>query len=287
MTWRAELSLDYSAASGRTVARHRHQGPLRVLQSLYPEGDGICQNVLVHPPSGVVGGDVLDIRVHAQAGAHGLVTTPGATRFYRSEGLAGVQRAALRVDAGARLEWLPLEAIYYSGCLAENHLSMDVAPGGELIGWDVTALGLPLADQPFVAGSVLQHIEVPGVWLERGRIAADDQRLLEGPLGLGGRRCLASVFWIGGTPLERARREQALDAAREALGQGDQVHQGDVHEASGNWVGGVTSPHPRVLVARVVAPVVEPATAALRRVRGAWRQVLWGLPDVSPRIWST
>lgn len=82
----------------------------------------------------------------------------------------------------------------------------------------------------------------------------------------------------------RARR---IDAAREALGQGDQVHPGDVHEASGNWVGGVTSPHPRVLVARVVAPVVEPATAALRRVRGAWRHVLWGLPDVSPRIWST
>ena len=60
MTWRAELSLDYSAAGGRTVARHRHQGPLRVLQSLYPEGDGICQNVLVHPPGGLVGGDVLD-----------------------------------------------------------------------------------------------------------------------------------------------------------------------------------------------------------------------------------
>ena len=42
-----------------------------------------------------------------------------------------------------------------------------------------------------------------------------------------------------------------------------------------------------VLVARVVAPVVEPAMAALRRVRGAWRQALWGLPDVPPRIWST
>ena len=46
--------------------------------------------------------------------------------------------------------------------------------------------------------------------------AADDQRLLEGPLGLGGRRCLASVFWIGGTPLDRARRELALDAAHKA-----------------------------------------------------------------------
>ena len=278
MTWRAELTLNYSASGDRTVARHRHSGPLRVLQCLYPEGDAICHNVLVHPPSGVVGGDVLDMRVHAHGGAHGLVTTPGATRFYRSEGLPGVQRAALTVDAGARLEWLPQEAIYYSGCLAENHLTMDVAPGGELIGWDVSALGLPLADQPFVAGSVLQHIEVRGVWLERGQIAAEDRRLLDSPLGLGGHRCLASVFWVSGTPLDRTRREQALDAARAALGEPSEGE---------TWQAGVTSPEARVLVARVVAPVVEPAMAALRRVRGAWRQLLWPMPEASPRIWTT
>ena len=278
MTWRADLTLDYILANGRTVARHRHSGPLRVLQSLYPEGDAICHNVLVHPPSGIVGGDVLDIRVHAQAGAHGLVTTPGATRFYRSEGLPGVQRAALRVDAGARLEWLPQEAICYNGCLAENHVTMDVAPGGELIGWDITALGLPHADQPFEAGRLLQHVEVPGVWLERGVIAAEDRRLLQSPIGLAGHRCLASVFWVSGTPLDRARREAGLQAARDALGTSAE---GD------DWDAGVTSPDPRVLVARVVAPVVEPAMAALRRVRGAWREALWRLPDQAPRIWST
>ncbi len=283
MTWRADLTLDYQLAEDRTVARHRHSGPLRVLQSLYPEGSAICHNVLVHPPSGIVGGDVLDMRVHAHSGAHGLVTTPGATRFYRSESLPGVQRAALRVDEGARLEWLPQEAIYYSGCLAENYLTMDVAPGGELIGWDITALGLPHANLPFEAGNLLQHIEVPGVWLERGVMAAEDHRLLQSPLGLGGHRCLASVFWVSGKPLQRNRREQALEAARAALA--------DLAESAGGgqpeWQAGVTSPEARVLVARVLAPVVEPAMAALRRVRSAWRDCLWSLPEDAPRIWST
>ncbi len=86
MAWDAHLQLDYTVEASRTVARHQHDGPLRILQSLYPEGDGICHNVLVHPPGGLVGGDTLDIHITARGGAHGLVTTPGATRFYKSDG---------------------------------------------------------------------------------------------------------------------------------------------------------------------------------------------------------
>ena len=129
MPWHARLALDYSAPNpSRTIARFRHDGPLRILQSLYPEGDAVCHNVLVHPPGGLVGGDVLDIRIRAAAGAHGLVTTPGATRFYRSEGETAVQRTAIALDPGARLEWLPLEAICFDGCLAENRLRLDPVP---------------------------------------------------------------------------------------------------------------------------------------------------------------
>ena len=51
MTWHASLELDYTLSAARTVAHHRHQGPLRILQSLYPEGDTVCHNVLVHPTS--------------------------------------------------------------------------------------------------------------------------------------------------------------------------------------------------------------------------------------------
>src|SRR3982751_6739788 len=103
MPWHARLQLDYSNEEHRSVARFRHEGPLRILQSLYPEGDAVCHNVLVHPPGGLVGGDTLDIRVRAATGSHGLITTPGASRFYRSDVELALQRTSLAVEAGARL----------------------------------------------------------------------------------------------------------------------------------------------------------------------------------------
>lgn len=275
MPWHARLALDYSTERERTVARFRHDGPLRILQSLYPEGDAVCHNVLVHPPGGLVGGDTLDIDITAAVGSHGLVTTPGATRFYRSDGDLAVQRTSLRLDTGARLEWLPLEALCYSGCRAENRLRIEAAPGAELLGWDVTALGLPNAGKPFEHGSLLQHIEVPGVWLERGRIDADDRRLLDSPLGLAGQRCLASLFFVSGTPIARARCEEMLGMAR-ALA--------DAHPLAAS--AGITSPHAEIVVLRVLAPVVEPAMHLLRQVWQAWRTALWQRPEGAPRIWS-
>ena len=248
---------------------------MRILQSLYPEGDRICHNVLVHPPGGLVGGDTLDIQIHARSGSHALITTPGASRFYRSDGQTALQQTHLRLESGARLEWLPLEAICYSACLAENHLTMELAPGAELMGWDVTALGLPIANLPFVAGHLRQHIEVPGVWLERGTLAAGDTRLLDGPVGLAGQRCIASLFFVAGTALGRERRQAALDSARAVIGQ---------HPLASTT--GATSPHPRVIVVRVLAPVVEPAMDLLRALRNTWRQLMWDKTPSSPRIWS-
>jgi len=275
MTWHAQLQLDYRREADRTVARFEHDGPLRILQSLYPEGDAVCHNVLVHPPGGLVGGDTLDIRTTVAAGAHGLVTTPGATRFYRSTGTPALQRTHAVLAPGARLEWLPLEALCYNACQAENRLTLEVAPGAECLGWDVTALGLPHASQPFETGCFTQHIEVPGVWLERGRIDAADKLLLDSRLGLAGHRCMASIFFIAGEALARERREGALDVARAAI---------DAHPLAAT--AGATSPHPNVVVVRVLAPVVEPAMALLQTVWAAWRAHCWQMPAQRPRTWS-
>jgi urease accessory protein len=275
MAWQATLRLDYSRQGPRTVARFAHEGPLRILQSLYPEGDAVCHNVLVHPPGGLVGGDTLSVSVTAAEGSHGLVTTPGASRFYRSEGAPALQDVRVRLVGGARLEWLPLEALYYSGCVAENRLHLSLEPGAELLGWDIAALGLPQAGQPFVHGSVLQHLELQGAWLERGRIAAEDRRLLDGPLGLAGHRCLASLFVVAGEDLSRQQREDLLEAARAVIG--PHPH------ASG---AGATAPGPRVVVLRVLAPLVEPAVQLLKAVRRAWRPLLWQRDTPDPRGWA-
>ena len=275
MSWHARLNLDYRMEAGRCVGRFEHDGPLRILQSLYPEGDAICHNVVVHPPGGLVGGDTLEIAVRAGEGAHGLITTPGATRFYRSDGDTALQSTRITLDAHARIEWLPLEAICYSGCLAENRLQMDLAAGSELIGWDVTALGLPESGLPFERGRLLQHLELPGHWLERGRIDSADARLMDGALGLAGRRCIGTLFLASGSDLSRARREQALNLAREVI-------EADPLAASA----GATAPGNRVIAVRVLAPLVEPALALLKAVRASWRRSLWDLPATVPRSWA-
>ena len=277
MTWHSTLSLDYSADSPaqRTTARFVHNGPLRVLKSLYPEGEAICHNVLVHPPGGLTGGDVLDIKVTVASGAHGLVTTPSATRFYRSDGDTASQHSQLHLRAGARLEWLPLEAIAHPGCLADNRLSLHLQAGAEMIGWDVVALGLPHSSQPFETGRYAQHIEMPGVWLERGQVQAADTRLRMSPLGLAGNTCMASLFFATGSDLPRPRREQALEAARQIL------------QVPGVCVAaGATCPNPRVVVVRVLAPQVEPALNLLKKIWASWRTALWQLPTAHPRIWD-
>ncbi|WP_395689544.1 urease accessory protein UreD [Caenimonas koreensis] len=275
MSWRAQLKLDLRMEAGRCVARFEHDGPLRILQTLYPEGDAISHNVLVHPPSGLVGGDTLAVDIQAGPGAHGLVTTPGASRFYRSEGEAAVQRTSLSLADGARLEWMPLEAICYSGCNAENRVTMELAPTAELLGWDIAALGLPAAQLPFEMGTLRQHIELRGAWLERGTISAGDEGLLNGPLGLAGQRCLATLFFVSGSDMPKARRELALELARERIAS---------HPLSA--FAGATSPNPRVVVVRALAPLVEPAIALLKSIRAAWRPALWGLAATVPRTWA-
>lgn len=276
MTWQAQLELDYTLEQGRSVARFKHEGPLRILQSLYPQGPGICHNVLVHPPGGLVGGDTLDLRIRVGPSAHGLITTPGATRFYRSTGELAVQRTQIDLEPGARLEWLPLEALCFSGCKAENRLRMNLAPGAELIGWDVTALGLPQSEKPFASGRFLQHLEVPGLWLERAQLDAADERLLNSPLGLAGRRCLATLFFISGRGIERQRREDWLEQTRACLA---------THRLYAT--AGVTSPNEQMVVLRAVTPLVEPAMDLLRQIWSLWRGHAWQIEAPAPRIWST
>ena len=275
MTWHASLQLDYTLESERSVVRYQHKGPLRILQSLYPEGDAVCHNVLVHPPGGLVGGDTLEMQVTVGACAHALVTTPGATRFYRSvEGLA-TQQVHAQVAEGARLEWLPLEAIAYNACDALNRATFELAPGAEMMTWDITALGLPAADLPFEQGTFRQHMEIPGVWLERGSIHASDTRLMNSPLGLAGQRCMATLVFAAGSAIAAERSDRALACARELL-EISPLH----------LTAGATSPHPQVIVLRVLAPVTEPALQLLRQVWAAWRREMWGLPGTVPRLWN-
>ena len=273
--WLAQLRLDYRHDGNRTNVDYEHKGPLRVLKNLYPEGDSICHNVLVHPPSGLVGGDTIDIQVGLAQNAHALVTTPGATRFYRSEAGLATQRVRAHVSSGAKLEWLPLETIAYSGCDALNEASFTLEPGAEMMAWDITALGLPNAHLPFKQGQFQQHFEIANVWLDRGCIKASDQYLLRSPLGLAGQQCMATLVFASGSPIARERMAQTLELTQDLL---------QAHGLAA--MAGVTAPNPQTIVLRVLTAHVEVGFDLLRDVWGRWRALCWGLPSAPPRIWS-
>lgn len=310
--WPARLELRARRDGPATRLHAAHEGPLRLLKTLYPEGQAIAHAVLVHPPGGLVGGDRLDVDLHVGTGAHLLVTNPAATRFYRSVAGVAAQRLTARVAAGARLEWLPQETLAYDGCDAQNAWRVRLDGDASLLAMEVLALGLGASGRPFLRGRFEQRFEIAiertskvavdsgmeesegarrsgrdagesagsaGIWRERGIIAAGDHALLDGPCGLAGHRVLGTLVFAAGEVIAPAMAEAALEAARGELGQGA--------GAAPGLLGGATHLHGRLLVLRVLAHEVEPAMRLLRRVRGLWRQRCWGLAAHEPRIWAS
>lgn len=288
MAWHAALDLDFRLqrldGAPHTVGRAVHDGPLRVLRSLYPEGPSICHQVIVHPPGGIVGGDRLRLAARLEAGTHALLTTPGATRFYRSGGATAMQALDARCGDGARLEWLPLETLVHDGARAANSLRFELAAGAETIGWDLICLGLPARGEAYTRGRFEQRVEleVPSgrAWLDRGVLDFDDprhaeptRRLLASPLGWAGRPVLGTLWFATGAPLDERRRERLVEAARSALPE-------DV-------AGGATAPNRHVVVVRALGVRVEPLAEGLAAVRAAWRREAWGLEATLPRVWRT
>jgi len=292
MAWHGTLDIDYRLAAAardepaKTLGHARHSGPLRILRSLYPEGPRVCHQVLVHPPGGVAGGDRLAIGLQLGEGSHALLTTPGATRFYRSAGEEAVQTLEAHLAADARLEWLPLETLLHDGVRARNRLRFWLAPGAEMIGWDAHALGLPASKQALEHGRFEQRIELAGRegapwWIERGLIdfdpaqAAGTRRRLASPLGWAGCGVLATLWFASGAPMADERRERLVDAARAALAAQDASH----------W--GCSAPNPHTLVARGLGLRVEPLMRGALAVWAAWRQAAWQLEACAPRVWRT
>lgn len=153
--WSAKLALGFTAQQGKTLLseRYRH-GPLSVQRPFYPEG-GCCHVYVLHPPGGVVGGDHLAIEINAQTNSHALITTPGATKFYRSQGQTAHQEQHLHVAEHSLLEWLPQETILFPGAKVSLNNTIQLSGNAKYIGWEILSLGRPVIQERFDEGTVM------------------------------------------------------------------------------------------------------------------------------------
>jgi len=261
-SWKARLSLAFERRDERTVLASRsHDGPLVVQRPLYPEGGEVCHAIVVHPPGGIAGGDQLTLDVACERGAHALLTTPGAGKWYRSGGTRAAQSLAFRV-AGT-LEWLPRETILFDGALAELRTSVQLAAGARFIGWEVLCFGRRGSGEQFTRGcvSLSTRIAEAGrpIFVEQGELAGGS-RLMNSPAGLGGRSVLGSFIATS------AGASAELRAAVPELA---------LTEVSG------------LLIARYLGDSSEQALRAFTRLWTHVRPLVVGRAAVMPRIWST
>jgi len=266
--WQARLELGFAEGAGRTRLAHKRQfGPLTVQRPFYPEG-GVCHCYLLHPPGGVVGGDRLDVAVQVAEGAHALITTPGAAKFYRSAGPRAEQFQRLMVAAGGVLEWFPQENILFSGANLRLHTAVELAAGAGFLGWEIQCLGRPAVAERFAVGQADLRLDVrrDGVPLLLERLWLNHGEGLDGPTGLRG-------YPITGTLLATGAAAGDLAAVR--------IHTGMAETPWGATLVG------DLLVVRVLAQGSEPVHWLFNALWGLLRPRLLGRPACAPRIWST
>jgi len=270
--WSARLDLRFEHRAGKTrLVRRRHDGPLVVQRPFHPEPDGACHVYVLHPPAGLVSGDRLSVHVGASEAAKVLITTPAATKFYRSSGDSAKQRLSFDVQRGATVEWLPQETIVYGGAKAMNRVAANVHEGGNFVSWEICCLGRPASGDDFEKGFYATSLEVSvggrPVVLERGVVSAQSINRRH-RFGLGG----SPVF---GSFVALSDRTDLASLVR-----------GVLPDDAGTEVFGVTAKR-HALVCRYVGTSVSRAREGFIRAWGVVRRALLGRPEVIPRIWAT
>ncbi len=266
--WQASLRLRFENDQGVTrLTERRHSGPLRVQQPLYPEGARICHAILIHPPGGVVGGDRLAVDVAAGPAAHALLTSPGAAKWYRSNGRQSAQEVHIAAGNGACVEWLPQETIFFNDACVQLTHSVELAADASYIGAEILCFGRGASGERFAGGAITQRSRIRRggklLWWEQG-VLRGGAPAMHSVFGLGGATVCATLIGVG-KPAPRA----LLDAMR-GLDPALAVTQ-------------VKS----VFVARMLCADSE---RARRVVAGVWqllRPHLLGCAAPIPRIWNT
>lgn len=275
-SWHAHLYLDFDRTDrGTRLSGVDHNGPLYVQRPFYPEGPDCAHVYLLHPPGGIVSGDLLDIQLRLAPGAQVLATTPGAGRAYGARQNHTRQRQinTLDVTEGAVVEWFPMENIVYSGADLDARTKVNLQPGGKFIGWEINCLGLPASNQPFAKGSLTQHfqLDLGGVpsFVDQVRLIADDELFLNTKAGMAGQRVSGS-FLAGPFASTSELRQVAEEAYSLSEAQGLSLTCLD-----------------KFLVARYLGPSAFAARQFFVSIWNVARPKMLNRPSCAPRIWAT
>jgi len=269
-SWPASLDIEFCVRSGKTVPSSvKHFGPLRVQRPFYPEKDKTCHLYLLHPPGGVVGGDVLNISVAANEKSKSLITTPGATKIYRSNVDSNIQQL-LSLEKEATVEWMPQETILFNNARTVINTDVHISAGSQLFFWDILCLGLPVNSEKFTSGCCRQSLKVfrdkKPVLIENNHFEGSSD-LMSASWGMRGFYVNAvSVMTVGNSDIVEQIRS-ATNSQKECLFA--------LTEKQG------------LVICRYMGDSVEEAKQLFQEAWRLWRNSECKKEVVAPRIWGT
>lgn len=270
--WSASLDLQFSSVAQTTRLTGRaHVGPLQIQKILYPEGPDLAHGIVLHPPGGIAGGDSLTVNISLSPGSAALITTPGAAKWYRANGREASQDVSLSVGEGARLEYFVQENIVFNEAVGASRMRVDLAPGAIFAGWEITCLGRPAGDQPWLSGAWRQSMMITTagrpVFQERLHLLPDTG-LRHATIGLAGASVQGTFVVVAGKipPELLAACQSLVSSARGGCG---------------------VSALPNVFTARYLGDCTEEARRFFEQVWAVLRPWYAQRKAVRPRIWST
>ncbi len=267
--WIAELELRFSKSKSKTfLSTRKHIGPLTIQRPFYPEGD-LCHLYLLHPPGGIVGGDQLSIEVNTDSNSSALLTTPGATKVYRtSDHKHSTINQNFIVAEDSSFEWLPMETIVFPGANSQFSSKLLLSGNARIAAWEVYCLGRPAINESFDFGSLNFSLEL---WRDGMPILLDklmiDKTELESVVGLRG-------FPVFGTFIISKTNKKVLETVRTMMIETD------------SCVTGVTQIED-IIIVRSLAKKTYLAQDLFKKIWQTVRPLVFEREASIPRIWAT
>jgi urease accessory protein len=135
------------------IAEQNFRAPIHLSKSHLSEGQLVVS--VINPTAGFFDGDRLDAEIHVSPGAGLVVSTPSASRVYRTRsGTAAVSSQRLEVGGDASLEWIPEPFIPHAGAKFVQRTFIDLHPTASLLYFDWIAPGRVAAGEVFVYDSL-------------------------------------------------------------------------------------------------------------------------------------
>ena len=252
--------------------------PLQALEPMDLDGDGVATLFLLNPTGGLLAGDRLETDIALGPGSRVCLSTPSATRVYRSPGPAAVQRLTIEVGSGATLEWMPDHLIPSPGARLHQATLIRLAADATLLYLDAWAVGRAARGEAWgfdlLDSSLLIRDEAGPLLRERAILAARPPRD-----GLGGTEGFAyAATFVAMRPAGVAMR-LAAEGWEELAG----ALQAEVDAAGAGGRAGATTLGRGGVLARLLCPSAPALQAGVHALWAACRRRLLGLPPARLR----